>query len=62
VGTWEIASLNPTSNPFGILANDSFTMHAAYDDTSFSDGPEGVAASLDPGINLGTMFEVMIPK
>jgi len=41
--------------------NDSFTMHATYDDTSFSDGPEGVTAALDPGINLGTMCEVMIP-
>lgn len=60
-GTWETASGNATINPFGILVNDTFTMHAIYDDTTLFNGGDGVTAAIDPTVEAGTMFEVMIP-
>lgn len=60
-GTWEMADLDPTINPFGWVDGDTFTMLAIYDDTTFFNGDEGVTATIDPGINPGTMLAVILP-
>lgn len=61
IGTWENAHPNPVVNKFGFVVGDKFVMKATYDDATFFSGPEGVTASIDPGINPGTSFEVIIP-
>ncbi len=60
VGTWEAAN-NPIVNPFGLAAGDNFVMKATYDDATFFNGQDGVTASIDPAVNPGTSFEVIIP-
>lgn len=61
VGTWDTANANATVNPFGIAVGDRFVMKATYDDTTLFNGPEGVTATIDPTVNAGTSFEVIIP-
>ena len=61
VGTWESANVNTTINPFGWVDGDKYVMKSTYDDTTFFNGAEGVTASIDPGINPGTSFELILP-
>lgn len=60
-GTWESVGVDATVNPFGLVAGDKFMMHAVYDDTTFFNGDEGVTAVIDPAVNPGTRFEVIVP-
>lgn len=65
IGTWESANIDPNINPFGLVNGDKFVMKATYDDTTFFIGvgadAQGVTASIDPTVNPGTSFEVVIP-
>ena len=66
VGTWESASINiPFQNPFGLVDNDKFVIRSTYDDSTFFIGTgadaQGVTASLDPSINLGTSLDFIVP-
>ena len=61
IGTWESANVNATINPFGFVDDDKFVLKGTYDDTTFFNGSEGVTADIDPNINAGTSFDVIIP-
>jgi hypothetical protein len=61
VGIWESANVSPIYNKFGLVGGDRFVMRATYDDTTLFDGSEGVTATIDPAVNPGTSFNVIIP-
>lgn len=61
LGTWESTNVNPSINKFGFSNGDKFVMKSTYDDTTLFNGSEGVTAAVDPTINAGTSFEVIIP-
>ena len=61
IAIWESTNVDTTINPFGIVNGDMFYMNATYDDASFFNGADGVTASLDPGVNVGASFELIIP-
>ncbi len=61
IGTWESTNVSSTINPFGLSNGDRFVMKSTYDDTTLFNGSEGVTAAVDPTVNPGTSFEVVIP-
>ena len=60
-GQWNTTHASATVNPFGLVVGDTFTMTATYDNLSFFNGPDGVTASLDPGVIPGVSFDIVIP-
>jgi hypothetical protein len=61
VATWESANVSPVINKLGFVDGDKFVMRAVYDDTTLFDGTEGVTATIDPTVNAGTSFNVIVP-
>ncbi len=63
IGTWERTDppLPPTANTLGLNIGDRFVMKGTYDDTTLFNGSEGVTATVDPSVNPGTSFDVIIP-
>ena len=61
IGTWENANPSPIVNQFGLMDGDKFVMKSTYDDSTFFNGADGVTASITPGINPGTSFDLIIP-
>jgi hypothetical protein len=60
VGTWENTNVPPV-NVLGLVNGDKFVMKGTYDDTTLFNGPEGVTATIDPTVNAGTSFDLIIP-
>ena len=60
-GIWQLTDSDASVNPFGLVDGDTFVMKATYNDATFFDGADGVTAAIDPTVNAGTGFEIIIP-
>ena len=63
IGTWDAASADPTTNPFGLAVGDKLLMKSTHETNGpyFLNSFGFVTTTLDPSVIAGTSFEVIIP-